>query len=126
MPSELPHQRGQIAIAGIGWLNELESFTATPVGDPEDLEAIEGTVGQLEPKGKRVEVSFVLFIPMQRHAYSTLFEYWYDFTRFGFVTRVGTKLIQAKGRINAPDFTDDGTRCNCTIRGTLTSRPKDI
>ncbi len=115
--AELPHNRGRIGLSGVGWIAELESFTVTPQGDPEDLEAIEGTVGQLEPKGKRLEISGTVFIPTVRHAYNAIVEYWDGFTRVEMVAEFGNKFVSAKGRFNAPEVTDDGTRMNFTFRG---------
>jgi hypothetical protein len=122
MAAQLAHNRGAIGIAGIGWVSEVESFTVTPVGDPEDLEALEGTVGQLEPKGKRLEIGGTIFIPAARHAYTIIYDYWKNFTRLECYAVVGTKFISAVGRFNAPEFTDDGTRFTFVFRGVA---PKD-
>lgn len=122
MASQLAHRRGKIGIAGVGWVAEVENFTVTPMGDPEDLEAIEGTVGQLEPKGKRVEIAGTVFIPQARHAYSVIYDYWKNFTRVECWAVVGTKFISAFGRFNAPIFNEDGTRMDFTFRG---ENPKD-
>ena len=54
MAEDLPHTRGKIAIQEVGFVTELESYTIRPEGDPEDLDAVEGTVGQLEPKAKKL------------------------------------------------------------------------
>ena len=117
MSGELPHNRGRLAIQGVGWLGELESFEVNFQGDPEDLEAIEGTVGQLPPKGKRVEITGVLFVPDVEHVGSKILEYWDGFTRVGMIAEYGNKHIACKGRFNAPQIGDDGTRFNFTFKG---------
>lgn len=117
MAGELPHIRGKIGLAGVGWLAELESFDVSFEGDPIDLEAIEGTVGQLEPKGKRIEISGVLFVPTTSHAQSKITTYWNSFTRVEMVAEWGNMFVSAKGRFNAPKVSDDGTKLSFTFRG---------
>jgi hypothetical protein len=101
MASQLAHVRGAIGLAGVGWVAEVETFTITPVGDPEDLEALEGTVGQLEPKGKRLEITGTVFIPSDRAAYDKILEYWNGFTRVEMYAVFGIQFISAYGRFNA-------------------------
>lgn len=117
MATQLAHKRGMIGLAGIGWLAELETFSVTMMGDPEDLEALEGTVGQLEPKGKRVEISGTVFIPESSAAYAKIVQYWDGFTRVECWAVFGKKFVAAYGRFNAPTITEDGTRLDFTFKG---------
>ena len=117
MPGELPHRRGKIAFEGIGFVAEVESFSIEFQGDPEPLLAIDGTVGALEPKGKGVNVTGTLFVPVTTHAYSKIIEKWYSFTRVTFVGFFGNQKVTATGRFNAPTVPEDGTRVGFTFVG---------
>jgi len=116
--TEKPHVRGKLAIEGVGFVEELESFTVRFEGDPEDLEALEGTVGQLMPKGVKAIYSGTLFVPSQRDAYSQLLDAWNTGKRLTCIAFMGggTVKVTGKGRMNAPEFTDDGAKMNFEVR----------
>jgi hypothetical protein len=118
MPEVLAHGRGRLGIAGIGWVAEVENFTVTATGDPEQLAAIEGTVGYLDPMAPGCEIAGTVFIPKQTNAaYNKIYDSWAANTRLEAWAHIGNILIASFGKFNAPVFTENGTRLDFTLQG---------
>jgi hypothetical protein len=117
MATELPHGRGKIAIQGVGFATEVESFSSRYTGDPEQLVSTDGVVGVLPAKSKGAEISFTVFIPNVDHVYSAVQDYWKDDTRVTLICWYGNSKCVCKGRFNGPEVSDDGTKMSCTFIG---------
>lgn len=74
-------------------------------------------MGALEPKGKGANVTGSVYVPVTSHAYSQIINAWNTFKRITLIGWYGNQKVTVTGRMNAPQMSDDGTKCNFTFVG---------
>jgi len=117
MAEAYTYYRLQFGLAGVGFVNLLAEGTITFVGDGEDLVAMEGQVGTLEPLQKGMEISGAVYIPTATEAYDKIREYWQAGSEVTMTAFYGNKASTSDGKFNAPNISDNGTKMNFTFRG---------
>ena len=117
MAEEYTYYRLQFGLSGVGFVNLLAEGTITFTGDGEDLIAMEGQIGTLEPLQKGMELSGAVYIPQATEAYKKIQEYWKAGTEITMTAFYGNQAATADGKFNAPNISDNGTKMNFTFRG---------
>ena len=123
---EFAHRRGSVFIAGVGEVDQLKTFNVEGVGDPTILEALEGSVGSVDPKGKRLKISITVFNPQARHVYSKVWEYWKSGAWVEVACLIGTKYMVIEAQFNAPKGGEDGIETEATCEGPILGELRDI